>query len=128
MKNTEKQKNKLQDNGIIDIKNSAIKKVQAICPVCHRPEKGNTRQEDLVMCGRCTALRAIKYQNTLDNRTENQLPKKERVFEPREITCNYAGCDNKLMQNSPRQKYCPSCKRKVAVEKAKERMSKKRKG
>jgi hypothetical protein len=127
MKRTEKQKNK--DNGILVVKDSVVKREIPICPVCHRPEKSNTRQEDLVACGMCTAVKTINYQKALDKREDSQLPERKRkIFEPREIVCNYAGCDNKLMQKSPVQKYCQSCKKKLAIEKAKEKMKKKRSG
>jgi len=87
------------------------------CPKCEMPEKGNVKQEDLVLCSRCLMRKAVALEQAEKRAKEEgkALPHEKAIRRPAvkgtfpnpKIVCKK--CGGGFRPRSNRQEYCPPC-------------------
>jgi hypothetical protein len=107
------------------------------CPVCMKPEKGNVKQSELVMCGRCLMKRAndlvriekmeesIDKQDKIEAKTKGEPIKRIRKpIQPTRKTRKCKLCNGNFQPKSNRNEYCKACV-KIAKDKSQRERQKK---
>ena len=94
-------------------------KREIYCPRCGRPEKGNVRQDDLILCGKCTILRLMKFNRDLEEKRPNPqtvlpLEINPPVLRPRKRINRRPAkkcgrCGGVFHPSSNHQSFCPDC-------------------
>jgi hypothetical protein len=95
-----------------------MKKKEAICPVCHKPEKIglNVNPEDLVMCSSCLQKKLFKFERSQYIKSIGLTPKEDAtIFTKKVIPENKCSkCGKTFKPSGTRQKVCPGCKKNLA--------------